>query len=182
MSGLSKDEQIAIANRGGPLQQVRRRIMAWTSIAITGYIATLVGVPVVGFILAPMFRSPKYQWRQVGDVNSFTIGQTVLVKFANYDALSWAGAVAQSAAWLRRTGDLDFTAFSINCTHLGCPVRWFEQSNLFMCPCHGGAFYADGTRASGPPPRALYQYEYKVENAQLWIRAGQVPTLGQPEV
>jgi Rieske Fe-S protein len=51
-----------------------------------------------------------------------------------------------------------------------------------MCPCHGGAFYADGRRASGPPPRSLYQYEYKVEKGQLWVRAGQLPTLGQPEV
>ena len=31
-----------------------------------------------------------------------------------------------------------------------------------MCPCHGGVFYSDGTRASGPPPRRLYEYEYKV--------------------
>jgi menaquinol-cytochrome c reductase iron-sulfur subunit len=24
-------------------------------------------------------------------------------------------------------------AFSINCTHLGCPVRWLPDANLFMC-------------------------------------------------
>jgi len=49
-----------------------------------------------------------------------------------------------------------------------------------MCPCHGGAFYENGSRASGPPPRGLYQYDYKIENNQLLVRGGQLPTLSQP--
>ena len=69
---------------------------------------------------------------------------------------------------------------SNSCAHLGCPVRWFQESHLFMCPCHGGAFYEDGSHASGPPPRELYEYQYKVENGQLLIFGGQLPTLGQP--
>ena len=27
------------------------------------------------------------------------------------------------------------SVFAMNCTHLGCPVTWFPQSGLFMCPC-----------------------------------------------
>jgi Rieske Fe-S protein len=46
-----------------------------------------------------------------------------------------------------------------------------------MCPCHGGAYYADGTRASGPPERGLFTYDYKISNGQLQIDAGQMPTL-----
>ena len=48
-----------------------------------------------------------------------------------------------------------------------------------MCPCHGGVFYADGQHASGPPPRRLYQYDHKIENGQLWVRGGQIPTLSE---
>ena len=33
-----------------------------------------------------------------------------------------------------------------------------------MCPCHGGAYYRDGSRASGPPERGLFEYPYKVTN------------------
>ena len=51
-----------------------------------------------------------------------------------------------------------FQVFAINCAHLGCPVRWFPQSGLFMCPCHGGVYYQDGARASGPPERGLFEY------------------------
>jgi Rieske Fe-S protein len=34
----------------------------------------------------------------------------------------------------------------MNCAHLGCPVTWFPQSGLFMCPCHGGVYYENGDR------------------------------------
>src|SRR4029450_9274663 len=69
---------------------------------------------------------------------------------------------------------------AVNCAHLGCPVRWFAQSRLFMCPCHGGAYYEDGSRASGPPPRGLFEYEYQVRDGVLWVRGGQLPTLSGP--
>jgi menaquinol-cytochrome c reductase iron-sulfur subunit len=48
-----------------------------------------------------------------------------------------------------------------------------------MCPCHGGVYYQDGARASGPPERGLFEYHYKVENGSLLIQAGEMPTPGQ---
>ena len=57
----------------------------------------------------------------------------------------------------RATNDADqFLVLSVNCAHLGCPVTWFPQSGLFMCPCHGGVYYANGEHASGPPPRGCF--------------------------
>src|SRR6267142_4811479 len=56
----------------------------------------------------------------------------------------------------------------------GNPLIWNYQ---FMCPCHGGVYYADGARASGPPPRGLFEYEYKVQNGHLLVLGGQLPTL-----
>ena len=81
---------------------------------------------------------------------------------------------------MRRIEGDKFQVFAINCTHLGCPIRWFQESRLFMCPCHGGVFYEDGQRASGPPPRGLYEYQHKVENGQLMIHGGHLPTLASP--
>jgi hypothetical protein len=46
-----------------------------------------------------------------------------------------------------------------------------------MCPCHGGAYYEDGSRASGPPERGLFQYEFSIAGNNLMINAGQMPTL-----
>jgi menaquinol-cytochrome c reductase iron-sulfur subunit len=81
---------------------------------------------------------------------------------------------------VRRIEGERFQVFAINCAHLGCPVRWFAQSRLFLCPCHGGAYYEDGSRASGPPPRGLFEYEYRVRDGALWVRGGQLPTLSRP--
>ena len=92
----------------------------------------------------------------------------------------WDGQTADIPCWVRNLDGRNFQVFAINCTHLGCPVRWFQESRLFMCPCHGGAFYEDGSHASGPPPRGLYEYEYKIEQGQLWVRGGQLPTLSEP--
>jgi len=81
---------------------------------------------------------------------------------------------------VRRIAGNQFQVFAINCAHLGCPVRWFSQSKLFMCPCHGGAYYQDGSRASGPPERGLFQYEYKIESDNLIVKVGDLPTLARP--
>jgi menaquinol-cytochrome c reductase iron-sulfur subunit len=74
-----------------------------------------------------------------------------------------------------------FLVLAVNCAHLGCPVGWFPESGLFMCPCHGGVYYANGERASGPPPRGLYPCVYRVTRVRgldlLEIQAPHYPTL-----
>jgi quinol---cytochrome c reductase iron-sulfur subunit, bacillus type len=88
------------------------------------------------------------------------------------------GKTVDTACWVRRIGGEQFQVFAVNCAHLGCPVRWFPQSGLFMCPCHGGAYYRDGGRASGPPERGLFEYPSKVRDGVLTIQAGELPTPG----
>ena len=78
--------------------------------------------------------------------------------------MPWAGQTARTAVWLRRIGEIEFIAFGLNCTHLGCPVNWRAEAELFLCPCHGGVYYADGTVAGGPPPRRLGQYDVRIAN------------------
>jgi nitrite reductase/ring-hydroxylating ferredoxin subunit len=90
------------------------------------------------------------------------------------------GKTVETACWVRRVEGEQFQVFAINCAHLGCPVRWFPQSGLFMCPCHGGAYYRDGSRASGPPERGLFEYPYKVQDGVITIQTGELPTPGSP--
>ncbi len=153
----------------------RRKFFARLSLALGGLGAALVGVPVIGFLLAPLFEAISRTWRQVGTVDQFQNGQTVEVKFDDASSLAWAGVTAQTGAWLRREPSGEFVAFAINCTHLGCPVRWLEQADLFMCPCHGGVYYKDGTVAAGPPPRPLTRYPVRVRDGQVEIQAMPTP-------
>jgi len=103
--------------------------------------------------------------------------RTFLFKLALLVTTDWDGQTGDIPAWVRRVSGDTFQVFAINCAHLGCPVRWFAQSKLFLCPCHGGAYYADGSRASGPPERGLFEYQHKVSNGTLMISAGRMPTL-----
>lgn len=153
----------------------RRRFLARLSWTVGGLAGLLVAAPVVGFLLEPLFRRTPSTWRDVGPVDGFSPGQTVEVRFADPSPLAWAGVTALTAAWLRRQGDGTFVAFAINCSHLGCPVRWVQSAGLFMCPCHGGVYDAQGNVTAGPPPRALSRYPVRVRGGRVEIQAEGIP-------
>lgn len=158
-----------------PEEISRRRFFEKLSIILASFCAAVVGIPLVGFIIAPLFRKPPEKWLTLGKVNDFQIGKTVSVAVVDSSSLPWAGVTAKSAIWLRREGDTSFVAFSANCTHLGCPVRWMDSAELFMCPCHGGVYYKDGSVAAGPPPRPLVRYQVRVENDEVKMSPVMVP-------
>ena len=172
------DKQVDITLNGKPCasdETSRRRFFLRVSAACVAAITALVGIPVVGFLIAPILRPAKAQWRSVGKVDSFGLGQTVKVEFNDPSPLPWSGITAKTAAWLRRVSNNEFIAFSMNCRHLGCPVRWVEGPRLFMCPCHGGAYYEDGTVAAGPPPEPLARYAVRVKDGQVEIQTSPIP-------
>ena len=155
----------------------RRRFLSRLCIGLGGLVSLAVATPVLAFILAPVFRRPRHIWRAVGPVDQFNVGETVEVSLRDADARSWAGPIGKSGAWLRREDQDEFTAFALDCTHLGCPVRWEASTQLFMCPCHGGVYYADGKVAGGPPPRPLARYQVRVKKGQVEIRTAPLPII-----
>ena len=158
-----------------PHEASRRRVLVRVSVGLSGVVALCVGVPVLGFIVGPFLRRVPSRWRGVGKLEEFKIGETVSVEFENSSSLPWAGVTARSAAWLRRVSTEEFIAFSVNCRHLGCPVRWVPGAELFMCPCHGGVYYKDGSVAAGPPPAPLKRYPVRVANGVVEIQADPLP-------
>ena len=54
-------------------------------------------------------------------------------------------------------------------------MRWIADAELFMCPCHGGVYYKDGTVAAGPPPEPLKRYAVRVRGNEVEIETGPVP-------
>ncbi len=153
----------------------RRAFLSKMSLALSALAGAIIGVPVVGFLVAPLLQKVPDVWRVVGAVDKFKVGTTVEVTFLDASPLPWAGVAAQTAAWLRRDTEQKFVAFSVNCTHLGCPVSWLQNADLFMCPCHGGVYYKDGTVAAGPPPKPLVEYPVRLRNGQVEIKATGIP-------
>jgi nitrite reductase/ring-hydroxylating ferredoxin subunit len=161
----------------------RRGLFMKLGILFNGLAAIVVALPIARFLLSSITRgggNGYLSWVSLGDVGNFPEGETRMATFRNPLVMPTDGKTVETACWVRRIAGDQFQVFAINCAHLGCPVRWFPQSGLFMCPCHGGAYYRDGGRASGPPERGLFEYAYKVENGALTIDAGQLPTPGDP--
>ena len=159
----------------------RRGFFMKLGILFNGFAAMVLAVPVVGFLLSSVTRgraSGYLSWVPLGRIDEFPEGETRLATFRNPNVMPTDGKTVDTACWVRHVAAEKFQVFAINCAHLGCPVRWFPQSGLFMCPCHGGAYYRDGARASGPPERGLFEYPYKVENGLVTIQAGELPTPG----
>jgi len=176
------DEIVNKKESGADEATSRRTFLLRLAIFLNAIAIAVFAIPVIGYVLSPARHIAWLRWIPIGKLADFPEHETRLAEYVNPFKKPWDGETSKIPCWVRRESGDNFTVFAINCTHLGCPVRWFAESGLFMCPCHGGVYYADGREASGPPPRPLFRYKHKVEAGRLWVRAGELPTLGQPEV
>jgi Rieske Fe-S protein len=158
----------------------RRGFFRWLTVAMGVLASAFVAIPFVGYLLK--MRKPPIDWVDLGKVGDFALNETRMVTFDNPIRQPWDGMTAHTGVYVRYAGEDDqkqdqFLVLAVNCAHLGCPVSWFPQSGLFMCPCHGGVYYATGERASGPPPRGLFRCVWQVREGRLLVQAPHYPTL-----
>jgi len=162
---------------GKSSRSTRRGALFIMGAGLMGLGSAVAAIPLVGALIAPGFRRYPNVWIDIGAVRDYPAGETRLAQFTLPGASPNDGETAKTAAWVRSMGGDKFMVFAVNCAHLGCPVKWFQQSRLFMCPCHGGVYYEDGSRASGPPPRGLFEYHIKIEQGRLLVDGGRMPGL-----
>src|SRR5215813_11717244 len=169
------------APRTSLLTRLRRRtFFQWLTLGVSAVAAVILGVPLIGYFFG--VRKRDVHWVTLGDAAEFPVNETRTKTFDNPLRQPWDGMTAMTGVHVRNLGPdeqgkAQFLIFAVNCAHLGCPVTWFPQSGLFMCPCHGGAYYANGGRASGPPPRGLFRCTWRVADGRLEIQAPHYPTL-----
>ena len=155
----------------------RRRFMT-SSAHLAGLVAVAAAVvPALGFAIGPIFERLPVMWQPVGAVGDFPAGTyvPVVIRLTDEDI----GNANRSTAYVRRrdpavdTEPLDrwsrFIAVSSRCVHVGCPVRYYEASRSFVCPCHGGVYDFRGIRTGGPPPRPLDRFLTRVRGGQVEI-------------
>ncbi len=159
-----------------PDDSQRRRFLKWSTFGIGGLATALLATPLVGYLLGPL-RKHRVRWVSLGPRDNFPINETRLAMFQNPLGTPFDGMAAQMGVYVRNLGENQFLVFAMNCAHLGCPVTWFPQSGLFLCPCHGGVYYENGDRASGPPTRGLFACTWRVREGALEIQAPHLPTL-----
>ena len=121
----------------------RRAFLFKLSLVANGVVGAVLAVPILGYLFGPAAKkkSEDESWISLGPLADFPEGETRLATFRNPATTAWDGQTGDVPCWVRRVSGTQFQVFAINCAHLGCPVRWFAESKLFLCPCHGGAYY-----------------------------------------
>jgi menaquinol-cytochrome c reductase iron-sulfur subunit len=153
------------------LASSRRSFLAWVIGGLGTLSAALVGVPVLGTLVAPAARGqPEGSWIEFGPVESIPLGVPRLLTATSPARDAWYEHTVRRAVWVVRSQGDALTVFSPRCTHLGCAYRWEEQTKQFACPCHGGTYAITGEVTGGPPPRRLRVLPSTIEHGILRVR------------
>ena len=150
-----------------PRRLSRRQFALLGTQFVAAGVTLLLAIPIVGFILSPLFRrAPTYE-AKVGDISGVPEGEPT--KFTvTFPQGEWTVARESAAVYVVRSGN-DYKIFSNVCTHLQCPVRWEDSLREFLCPCHGGLYDINGNNVGGPPPKPLPQYVHRIDGTTLYI-------------
>jgi len=152
----------------------RRRFMVGSVHLAGAAAAAAFTLPALGFALGPIFHRNRISWQDVGPLSDFpatTYVPRVITLTPNI------GEVGKSTVYIRKHNQAidgppkdqydNYVALSTKCMHLGCPVRYIEASQRFVCPCHGGVYDFQGKRTGGPPVRPLDRFYTREVNGRL---------------
>jgi Rieske Fe-S protein len=156
----------------------RRRFMEGTAMAVGGIATAAFALPALGFALGPVLEdTTPTRWQPVGpegDFNPVTYTPQVI------NITPDIGDAGKATVYIRtRDPKRDkvikgedpqpYVAISTRCAHLGCPVRYIQASQKFVCPCHGGVYGFQGEVQGGPPVRPLDRFYTRVRNGKVEI-------------
>ncbi|HLW19169.1 MAG TPA: Rieske (2Fe-2S) protein [Cyclobacteriaceae bacterium] len=68
---------------------------------------------------------------------------------------------------LYKTGENQYTAALMKCTHRGCELN--VGGGIYSCPCHGSEFDRNGTVLEGPAEEDLKTYKTSIKHDNIYI-------------
>jgi menaquinol-cytochrome c reductase iron-sulfur subunit len=153
----------------------RRRFMTGTAHAAGAIAASAFALPALGFAIGPVFERHHEAWQDVGPVGDFNESTYIPKTITIVPGIGEAGL---STAYVRQRNpsidtkgpqDQPYIAISTRCMHLGCPVRFVDAAQRFICPCHGGVYDFTGQVVGGPPVRPLDRFYTRVVGGRVQI-------------
>jgi Rieske Fe-S protein len=174
-SRYTADRGVAGAFEGETM--TRRGVMTGGALAAGGIASAAFGLPALGFALGPMFEDGTPDtWQDLGEEADFNAA-TYVPKVMNLQPAT--GEAGKTTIYVRKRDperdsaleDQPYVVVSTRCTHLGCPVRYYQAAQRFVCPCHGGIYDFEGKVAGGPPVRPLDRFTSRVVNGR--VQAGE---------
>jgi menaquinol-cytochrome c reductase iron-sulfur subunit len=149
----------------------RRRLMNLWANGVGAVATAAFTLPALGFAIAPIFKQQAWSWQPIGPPSDFTETSYATKVITITPGIGEAG---NTIAYVRkRNPAIDtepedrwnhYIALSDRCMHLGCPVRYVQAAERFICPCHGGVYDFRGMVAGGPPVRPLDRFFNRVNN------------------
>ena len=156
----------------------RRRLMEGGAQLAWGVAVAMIALPGLGFALGPLFEETEPErWMDVGPEDDFNKSTYVPKVISIAPEVGDAGKTTVYIRAYDATRDkkvkgqdpLPYVAISTRCAHLGCPVRYIQASQKFVCPCHGGVYGYEGQVEGGPPVRPLDRFYTKVEAGRVMV-------------
>jgi menaquinol-cytochrome c reductase iron-sulfur subunit len=156
----------------------RRRFMEGSALAAGGVASAAFGLPALGFALGPVFEdTTPTRWQDVGSPDEFSENGYV-PRVINL--VPEVGDPGKTTIYVRRFNPKrdkvvkgqdpqPYVAISTRCTHVGCPVRYAQASQKFICPCHGGVYGFEGKNEGGPPVRPLDRFYTRVTAGRVEV-------------
>jgi Rieske Fe-S protein len=154
----------------------RRRFMNLTAQGAGAVAVSAFALPALGFAAgSAIFERAPARWESVGTPDQFP-NDVYVPKVVTI--VAGIGEVGKTTVYMRsRNPAVDgpndpkepFIAISSRCMHLGCPVRYVEAAQRFICPCHGGVYDFRGQVVGGPPVRPLDHFYTRVSNGQVQV-------------
>ena len=106
----------------------RRDFLLKLGLGLNVLAGAMIAIPLVGYVMSSFVKKLPLKWTALGPLDKFPEATTRLATYENPYHREWDGEAAVIPCWVRRVHGEEFQVFAINCTHLGCPVRWFEES------------------------------------------------------
>ena len=148
----------------------RRDTMKLAIWSIAGLMGTALGIPAIAYIVGPALQQDEDQgWIKLGSAGKVELGVPTLFNAKITSQTGWVSTEQQVGVFVLTENGREYIAMSNICTHLGCRVRWIQDQEQFLSPCHYGIFDKHGMVVSGPPPRPLDRYEVKLKDDQIYI-------------
>ncbi|HYM21694.1 MAG TPA: Rieske (2Fe-2S) protein [Vicinamibacterales bacterium] len=110
---------------------------------------------------------------QLSTIIASIVGSTVTLTIDAASPLNAVGGAALVQAsgqsfLVAQTSAGSFTALTAICTHEGCTVTGFQNSQ-YVCPCHGSTYSTSGQVLQGPAPQSLRSFATRFANTVLTI-------------
>ncbi|NJN06800.1 MAG: ubiquinol-cytochrome c reductase iron-sulfur subunit [Richelia sp. SL_2_1] len=136
----------------------RRNFLNWVSV---GTIATSLPIAIAACSSKETTHTPQPQeWQNVGTSNQLNANGKLLAKNTS------VGEVLVVKTSLTN----NLVAVNPRCTHAGCTVEWKNDTNKFVCPCHGSEFAIDGKVIAAPATTPLKTYAVKIDGDAVLIQ------------